>query len=127
MKTIAFRPCLRHGTSGPELILDQIEGEAIDYGLVMHPNIAATDSLYGMTISCPVTGYYVAGGDDREHALRNLDELVREAGGWGPFLGRLGAARARILNAREAAAKIDRLAPVLPAIRGALGIQEATP
>lgn len=128
-ESIKFRPVVRHGTAGPERVLAEICGEAIAYGLVLHPEITVNGrptSLYGVGISCPITGYRITGGDDRELALRNLDELVRQHGGREPFMRRVAAARTRILAAREAAAARPPIDPVLPAVRATLGIQEAT-
>ena len=126
-KTLKFRPTVRHGAGGPERRLDEMEGEAIDYGLVLHPYIKDCGELcpdLGFVVSCPQTGYRITAGDCRESALRHLDELVRQKGGWGGFLDQLGAARTGILDAREAAANAERIAPVLSATRGVLGLPE---
>ena len=129
-KTIKFRPAVRHGIGGPERIIDEIEGEAIDYGLVLHPLIMPPDGRLHpvqISISCPDTGHHVTSGFDREDALLNLDALVLKKGGCSAFLIQIGAARRRILSAREAAAKAEQPAPFLPTAPAVLGLSESRP
>lgn len=87
-----------------------IEGQRIDYGLVMHRTL---NNSIGYTITDPVSSGIVTEGDTPAEALRNLKDVV-EANGGAHFLEKLEYAR-DMHNRRKSAieAAIELLRPMV--------------
>lgn len=104
---VNFRPTF---FAGPNAVVvgDEIEGESVSFGLVLHPFIEGTAAVPvlatdGTTaISDPVTGSRVACGYSRQQAIEHLAQLVRKYGGPEAFEQLLARRRETILARRAA-------------------------
>lgn len=123
MTTTHFSPVFLDGSTAPLM-----DAEVIDYGLVLHTglDIYGKPALSeGVTISDPVTGFRVTGGDCREQALRNLDEFVRRMGGAEVFPQKLADRRAEIAAFREqSAARLEEMRQAMAEIRDVMRYDE---
>tara|TARA_R110001583_G_scaffold195522_3_gene375228 strand:+ start:53815 stop:54201 length:387 start_codon:yes stop_codon:yes gene_type:complete len=123
MTTTKFFPVFHDGSAGPVM-----DAEVIDFGLVIHTGL----DIYGhpalsegLTISDPVTGFRVAGGDSREQALFNLQVFVGRMGGADVFPAKLSERRAEIAAMREEyAARLEEMRVAMAEVRGAMRYDE---
>ncbi|AWI78614.1 hypothetical protein CEW87_04095 [Parazoarcus communis] len=119
MTMTQFAPVFHDGTKGHAM-----DAEVIEYGLVIHTGLdlyGCPSLSEGMTISDPITGFRVAGGDSREQALFNLHVFVCRMGGPAVFPTKLAERRAEIAAMREeCAARLEEMRVAMAEIRSVM-------